>query len=206
MTTSYPGAFDTFADAGTNLSSTPNHSVMHNNVQDAVEAIEAELGLNPSGSSATVAARFSAIEAIVPYVQVTRSAAQLIATNTNTVVTWDTEAVDTDSIHSTSSNTSRLTVPTGKGGTWLVGFTVQWIGSGGAIAADTSTFAAWIQANGNSSTRYCLHEIQGVVSGAIPLQLAAGDYVEVGCFQNTGSGVNFVASVNDRFWATRLGN
>lgn len=205
MTTGYPGAYDSFAAPGTNLSSTPNHDDMHIDVQDAVEAIQAELGLNPSGSSVTVAARIAALEAIIPNAQVTRSAPQSIANNTNSVVTWDTEAIDTDAIHSTVTNTSRLTVPSGKGGTWLAGFTVQWVGSGGTIGADTNTFAIWLQVNGNSSIRYCLHEVQGVVSGSIALQLAAGDYVEVGCYQNTGAAVNCIASVNDRFWMTRLG-
>lgn len=63
MTTSYPGAYDAFAAPGANLSDTPNHDDMHIDVQDAVEAIEAELGLNPSGSAATVAARLNAIDA-----------------------------------------------------------------------------------------------------------------------------------------------
>jgi hypothetical protein len=59
MTTSYPGGFDAFAAPGTNLSSTPNHDDMHIDVQDAVEAIQAELGLNPSGTFSTVAVRLA---------------------------------------------------------------------------------------------------------------------------------------------------
>lgn len=57
MASSYPGAYDTFASPGTNLSSSPTHSSQHQLEGDAIEAIQAELGLNPSGSSATVAAR-----------------------------------------------------------------------------------------------------------------------------------------------------
>ncbi len=70
MTTSYPGGFDAFAAPGTNLSSTPNHDDMHIDVQDAVEAIQAELGLNPRGSSASVAARLAALGTVVSFTPV----------------------------------------------------------------------------------------------------------------------------------------
>lgn len=61
MAASYPAGFDTMSDPGTNLSGPPTHATMHNQVNDVVEAIEAELGLNPSGASATVVARLDAI-------------------------------------------------------------------------------------------------------------------------------------------------
>jgi hypothetical protein len=54
----YPGSLDSFA---TNLAdSTPmavNHASHHDGLADAVNKIEAELGVNPKGGSATVAAR-----------------------------------------------------------------------------------------------------------------------------------------------------
>jgi hypothetical protein len=59
MATNYPGALDSFTNptATDNLSSaTVPHATQHANINDAIEAIEAELGVNPSGASATVAA------------------------------------------------------------------------------------------------------------------------------------------------------
>lgn len=56
MAASYPAGFDTLPDPSSNLSGPPLHSTIHNSVNDVVEAIEAELGLNPSGVAATVAA------------------------------------------------------------------------------------------------------------------------------------------------------
>lgn len=41
----------------------PSHSELHDNGFDAIEAIETELGVTPSGASATVADRLAAIEA-----------------------------------------------------------------------------------------------------------------------------------------------
>ena len=35
-------------------------------------------------------------------------------------MTWDSEDFDTDGFHSTSSNTSRITIPSGKGGKYLL--------------------------------------------------------------------------------------
>lgn len=56
MTTNYPGGYDSFPTPGTNLDDPP-HDELHIDVQDAVEAIQAELGLNPRGSYASVRAR-----------------------------------------------------------------------------------------------------------------------------------------------------
>jgi len=68
MPSSYPGAADSFgAPAASDPQSTPvggrTHSQSHTDLGDAVEAIEAELGLNPSGAAATVAARLDAHDA-----------------------------------------------------------------------------------------------------------------------------------------------
>jgi hypothetical protein len=43
-----------------------SHSAQHGNVNDAVEAIETELGIHPSGSYATVLARLDALESMAP--------------------------------------------------------------------------------------------------------------------------------------------
>jgi len=66
--TSYPGALDNFSELSpTNLGDTDstgrNHAKRHDDMETTVEAIEIELGVNPSGTDATVAARLSAIEA-----------------------------------------------------------------------------------------------------------------------------------------------
>ncbi len=62
MASSYPGAFDSFPTitADKLLSDTVGgraHRAMHNDMGDVIEAMQAELGLNPSGQAATVVAR-----------------------------------------------------------------------------------------------------------------------------------------------------
>jgi hypothetical protein len=70
MTTSYPTGLDSF----TNPTATDElddsvggrtHSAMHGDANDAIEAIEGELGLSPSGGSATVVARLDALDSTV---------------------------------------------------------------------------------------------------------------------------------------------
>lgn len=66
MATSYPGGLDSFTNpSGTdplNTAGAKLHSTQHANANDAIEAIEAELGTNPSGSESTVADRLTTIE------------------------------------------------------------------------------------------------------------------------------------------------
>lgn len=61
---SYPSGYDSFSSPGANLSSTPLHSDMHDDMIDAMEAVQAELGLSPSGSDATVAARLDRLDGL----------------------------------------------------------------------------------------------------------------------------------------------
>lgn len=63
MATSYPGALDDFADpTPTSRQNAPSHAGQHKNANDAIEAIEAELGTHPSGTESTVKARLEKIE------------------------------------------------------------------------------------------------------------------------------------------------
>lgn len=60
MSSQYPNSYDNFVNptaTDTLNSSTVPHAQQHANLNDAVEAIENELGLNPSGSYQTVEAR-----------------------------------------------------------------------------------------------------------------------------------------------------
>lgn len=62
MSSSYPGSLDNFAtDKGNATLAENDHPGHHNNLADAVNKIEAELGVNPAGSFDTVAERFDAV-------------------------------------------------------------------------------------------------------------------------------------------------
>lgn len=68
MSTNYPGALDSLSNpAASNPqnSATVPHAQQHANANDAIEAIQAELGTNPSGASSTVKARLDSIDATI---------------------------------------------------------------------------------------------------------------------------------------------
>jgi hypothetical protein len=62
MASSYPGALDSLTNMGSTLNGPPTHSSVHANANDAIEAIQAELGTDPAGASATVKARLAALD------------------------------------------------------------------------------------------------------------------------------------------------
>lgn len=53
-------------------------------------------------------------------VYLTKSASQSIPITTYTAITWDTESFDTDAFHSTTTNTSRITIPSGLAGYYSI--------------------------------------------------------------------------------------
>ena len=80
MASSYPGGYDVFTNptptTPLNEAGDLAHDVQHASVNDAVEAIQAELGLDPAGAAATVAARLSALESSVGAVGLTKVSVQ----------------------------------------------------------------------------------------------------------------------------------
>lgn len=70
MAITYPTTVDAFPPIGTDVNTNDTvgsrtHRDMHNDLGDAVVAIETELGVNPSGAFATVAARLTASDSRV---------------------------------------------------------------------------------------------------------------------------------------------
>jgi filamentous hemagglutinin len=68
MSTNYPGALDSFVNptaTDTLDSATVPHAAQHDNINDAMSAVQVTLGVNPQGGSATVVARLTAIEGSV---------------------------------------------------------------------------------------------------------------------------------------------
>jgi len=65
MTTTYPGTIDTFTNpASTDTLASVDHAAQHDNINDAVKAVETTLGTNPQGSFSTVAARVASAESL----------------------------------------------------------------------------------------------------------------------------------------------
>jgi hypothetical protein len=122
-------------------------------------------------------------------VKAQKNATQSIANNTDTVITFaGTDTFDTDGYHDPAVNNTRFTIPSGKGGYYLV--TGNW------------GFAS--NATGNRECYFNLNGSFGFNGGGIPAQptsatvgtysaivnLSVGDYIEMYVNQTSGGALN----------------
>jgi len=111
------------------------------------------------------------------------------------VVTLNSERYDNAAMHSTSSNTSRLTVPTGGGGKYLTGAGFQWGISGagalrqGYIYQNGTTFVAY-----DTKQPSATHASETTITTSYAL--VAADYVELFVKQDSGGALNLTVAAN----------
>ena len=127
--------------------------------------------------------------------------------NTHTKIAFTNENFDTDSAYDTS--TSRFTVPSGEGGKYYIGSTVQLYGN-----SDFSEMFARVYVNGSAENQLSLrvrykdadpldaNYNQNYYFGGIK-NLSASDYIEVYGMVNAGSG-NAVINQQSTFFAYKL--
>lgn len=121
--------------------------------------------------------------------------------DTATTLTWNSENWDTDSMHSTSSNTSRITCNTA--GVYLFYYNLRW-------TSDVNNVnGIWLVKNGNTSIRYGEASFASTLSATgglnAQLKLAVNDYVEVIVYHFHGSARSTLATYM-QFGATWIGN
>lgn len=142
-----------------------------------------------------------------PACRVTNNAVQSIANAAWTALTFNTELFDTNSMHDTVTNTSRITITTA--GLYTVSVGV-------AFAANaTGGRACGVRKNGTGTTGpteggvliQAVTVTDGTYVGyAVTVKLAAADYIEAVVFQRSGGALN--SSVSDGlpvFSATWIG-
>jgi len=121
-------------------------------------------------------------------VRVKRTTTFSVPHNASTSVDFDSESYDTDGFHDNSTNKSRLTVPTGKGGYYR-------IFASASFAAGGSSTALFLLLNGTTTIA---GSDFGAASGVDGCQfniyteyaLAEGDYVELRAYQGSGGARN----------------
>lgn len=136
-----------------------------------------------------------------PGCRVYHSTTQSISSGSDTAVAFDSEYFDNDTMHSTSSNTSRVTITTA--GHYLLTAKIGW----GAF--NNGDYTAKLVVNG--STTIAIDTRTVPASAALPARtclaanykLAAADYVEV--VVNQTSGVGVLVSATPEFGAAWLG-
>jgi hypothetical protein len=127
-----------------------------------------------------------------------RTTTQSIANVTDTAVQFDQEQYDTDAIHDSATNNSRLTVPAGVTKVRLAA-NVEWDNLGAEAFRQM-----WLHKNGalfpGSAKHINKESTQGwmnVATGAV--EVTAGDYFELIVRQSSGSSINIVNSDNTWF-------
>jgi len=119
-----------------------------------------------------------------------KSANQSINNNTYTALTFNSEDYDTDAFHDNSTNTSRITIPSGKGGKYLI--------TGIVIFQDNATNdrTVYLYKNGSiDQEMFSMGNAGGFNSSScmsIVLVLAAADYIELFALQNSGGPLNII--------------
>jgi hypothetical protein len=119
----------------------------------------------------------------------TKSVDQTINNNALTAITWDTETFDTNTYHSTVTNTSRITIPSGKAGYYRVTTRITFAGVTTfrsrqvRLYKNGSGFELFNQVSSGTATDGDdnSYELNTVVN------LAVADYLEIYAYQLSGS-------------------
>ena len=131
---------------------------------------------------------------------------QSISDDTTTAITFTAEDFDTDAFHSTSTNTARITIPSGKGGKYLI--------YGYLAFQDNATGSRAVNVNLNGTTRIATFaRIQAVtesgsnttIGGSFIYNLVAGDYIELQGYQKSTGSLNVLGSAAPDDWRSRFG-
>ena len=140
-----------------------------------------------------------------PMARAYNTASQTLTTGTTTVITFDSERFDVGTLHSTSSNTSRMTIPTGGGGTYLLGATIVWEN------LDTGYRATFLRYEETTNiANEAARSISGRSMANCPSTLykaAATDIFDVTCRHTQAADleVSFIANSSPEFWALWVG-
>jgi hypothetical protein len=129
----------------------------------------------------------------------------VIPNNTWTSISMNAEYFDTDGFHSTTTNTSRITIPTGLGGKYAITCNVL-------MDPNANGYRQLRVINQAGTPIFQTGEISGIASrylsqnGAFIISLSAGDWLELQVFQTTGGNLAYYARGGEiPFTATYLG-
>ncbi len=133
-----------------------------------------------------------------------KSASQSVSSGSYVAITYNSESFDTDAFHSTSTNTSRITIPSGKAGKYLIQAVVTW------QVNNTGDRRIGFYKNGSALIYpWGVNTLTGDDSRANATTIAdllVGDYIEVFEFQNSTTSINVLGGTDQsQFSITYLG-
>lgn len=116
------------------------------------------------------------------------SSTQTFANNTETTINFDSEYFDTNGFHDNVTNNSRITIPTGYGGKYLISAANRWVqNTNGArnmmLYVNNVSVMDLMNLPGNAATlSYCFR--------SVIYTLAAGDYIQIKATQSSGGNLD----------------
>ena len=125
---------------------------------------------------------------------------QSLSNSTYTVVSWDSENFDTNTMHDNATNNTRITIPTGKSGYYLLtgGIAFNSNGTGNRIVrvykngADLRWLSSVAAANTGNFT---------IVPFSQTFSLTAADYLEIYAYQTSGGALSVMSDPEaGSFW------
>jgi hypothetical protein len=135
-----------------------------------------------------------------------KSSNQSISNGSGTVVTYNAEFYDTDAFHDNSTNNSRITIPAGKAGKYLITVTIIY------AANATGIRIVGLLKNGDFTNGQQLINLDPPSSGttrltaATVMDLAEADYIQIETLQTSGGSLDLDSTYSDNvFTATYLG-
>jgi len=191
------GPIPVITNSSTDLITTAG-DILYGTAADTV----ARLGIGTAGQVLKVNSGATAPEwgaaggaAFVGCIATRTSGSQATGTATYTVITMPSEELDTDGFHDTSTNTSRFTIPSGKGGKYLVNCLVSLSQSPGtqsilAIALNGTR----VSTNGYDSGSFYTEKngADQLVGASTTIVAAATDYIEIQIYTSNNCNIAFV--------------
>jgi len=114
-----------------------------------------------------------------------KTAIQSVTSGTTTLITWDAEFFDTNTFHDNATNNSRMTIPSGYGGKYLVNATINPVAASGfRELALYKNGTLYLTMYAVVQTSYASILLSTIVS------CAATDYLELKFYQNSGGALN----------------
>ncbi len=120
-----------------------------------------------------------------------KTTTQTLTNVTYGLLTFDAENFDTDSFHSTSTNTSRMTIPSGKAGKYLIS------GQIGFASNATGYRLVEVMKNASSIIYLAITPFSGdtpTLNLSYIMDCAVGDYIELRGYQNSGGNLNVIGT------------
>jgi hypothetical protein len=131
-----------------------------------------------------------------------KSASQTASNSTWTAITFDSENFDVGGYHDTSTNNTRITIPTGKGGYYSLTGSLNW----GGNTTGARTAAIYL----NGSLNKVLGQHPSTIANDVYtefnyiMNLSAGDYVEMYGFQLSGGNLGMMGATTATVFSAYL--